>query len=46
MNHIIPDKAKKKSDGKALEEDTGESKSDAYEIQDIETYHDAFMKYE
>lgn len=35
----------------ALEEemkriDEEASKSDAYEIQDIETYHDAFMKYE
>ena len=46
MNHIIPDKTKKKSDSKALEEDIKESKSDAYEIKDIETYHDAFMKYE
>lgn len=30
--------------GKPLIENTG--RSDAYEIQDIETYHDAFMKYE
>lgn len=44
--NIIPDRTKKKSDDKALEEDIKKKKSDAYKIQDIETYHDAFMKYE
>lgn len=44
--NIIPHKTKDKPDNTALEEDTKKKKSDAYEIQDIETYHDAFMKYE